>query len=166
MEDTRPHPSSGLPFGDMKNVLERLLDEAEGGGEAPALSSQAPPDEGTPPRDGAGIGGGSPLGGLLSNPALLAALPTIMENLSPLLGNPPGGGDGRAHAHAVTRPHGVDRHTALLCAIKPYLSPRRQEAAETVIRLCRVWDALEKSGISVGDLLGGLGERGRSADVQ
>jgi hypothetical protein len=51
----------------------------------------------------------------------------------------------------------VDRHTALLCAIKPYLSPARRDAAETVIRLCRIWDALERSGISLTGLLGSLG---------
>lgn len=79
---------------------------------------------------------------------------------------------GVGSAPTATRPHTVDRHTALLCAIKPYLSPRRQEAAETVIRLCRVWDALERSGIHVGDLFGGLGagagaqpREGRAEDV-
>jgi hypothetical protein len=41
--------------------------------------------------------------------------------------------------------------------VKPYLSPGRQEAAETVIRLCRVWDALERSGISLSGILSGLG---------
>ena len=47
--------------------------------------------------------------------------------------------------------------TALLCAVKPYLSPQRREAAETVIRICRIWDALERSGISLTGLLGGGG---------
>ena len=59
-------------------------------------------------------------------------------------------------AHTATRPHTIDRHTALLCAVKPYLSPERQSAADTVIRLCRVWDALERSGISLSGLLGSI----------
>ena len=163
MEDTRPNPVAGFPPGDMKSLLDRLLDEAEGGEGAPSAPPQTPPTEGAPPPTAPGGGGNLLLGGLLSNPALLTALPTIMENLKPLLGSATGGDDG---GRPVTRPHSPDRHTALLCAIKPYLSPRRQEAADTVIRLCRVWDALERSGISPGDLLGGTGERGRSGDVQ
>jgi hypothetical protein len=99
-------------------------------------------------------GDGSPLGALLANPALLTALPTLMENLSPLLG---GLGRGTGSAPTATRPRTLDRHTALLCAIKPYLSPARRDAAETVIRLARVWDALESSGISVTGLLRSVG---------
>jgi hypothetical protein len=87
---------------------------------------------------------------LLANPAVLSALPALMENLSPLLS---GLKAGVGSAPTATRPHTVDRHTALLCALKPYLSPHRRETAETVIRLCRVWDALEKSGISLSGLL-------------
>jgi hypothetical protein len=91
-----------------------------------------------------------------------------MENLSPLLGNL--GGSGGSASNAV-RPHRADRHTALLCAVKPYLSPARREAAETVIRLCRVWDALERSGISLSGVLNTLGgavpahTEGRENDV-
>ena len=92
-------------------------------------------------------------GGLLANPALLAALPVLAENVGPLLAGLSGGVGASPKA---TRPHKTDRHTALLCAIKPYLSPQRREAAETVIRLCRVWDALERSGISLSGLLAGL----------
>jgi hypothetical protein len=98
--------------------------------------------------------GGFPLGALLSNPALLSALPTLAENLGPLLGGVTGGVGASPKA---TRPHTIDRHTALLCAVKPYLSPQRQSAAETVIRLCRIWDALERSGISLTGLLGSMG---------
>jgi hypothetical protein len=84
----------------------------------------------------------------------MSALPMLIENVGPLMGSLTGG-SGSAPTSA-TRPHAVDRHTALLCAIKPYLSPQRREAAETVIRLCRVWDALERSGISLSGLLAGL----------
>jgi hypothetical protein len=82
-----------------------------------------------------------------------------MENLSPLLS---GLGRGTGSSPNAARPHSVDRHTALLCAIKPYLSPERQDAAETVIRLCRVWDALERSGISLSGLLAGGGVSART----
>ncbi|MBR6782577.1 MAG: hypothetical protein IKM33_05200 [Clostridia bacterium] len=105
---------------------------------------------------------------LFQNPALLSALPSLMENLSPLLAGLGGGVGNSPHA---TRPHSIDRHTALLCALKPYLSPHRRDSAETVIRLCRVWDALERSGVSLSGILGAVGgrntqEEGRDGRVQ
>ena len=145
---------------DLNTLLGRLLDEAEAMGEGSTLSAaaspaaSAPPPSPQPPPPPAG--GASPLAGLLAHPELLATLPTLVENLGPLLGGL-GKGGGVGSAPSATRPHPIDRHTALLCAVKPYLSPHRREAAETVIRLCRVWDALERSGISLTGLLGGIG---------
>ena len=153
---------------ELNALLNRLLDEAEGEA-ATAEPSVPPPEErgdtapdppppdvpsealpvAAPPSPSAV----SPLAGLLSNPAILSALPTVLENIGPLLGSASGG---TGSAPAATRPHAIDRHTALLCAVKPYLSPERQNAADTVIRLCRVWDALERSGISLSGLLGSI----------
>ena len=147
-QDAIPMPT---PPPDPRGLLERLLDEAEALSPPPPA---APPPH--PPSDGEASSQAppNPLGALLSDPAVLTALPTLMENLSPLLG---GLSRGTGSAPNASRPHTVDRHTALLCAIKPYLSPHRQETAETVIRLCRVWDALERSGISLTGLLGSVG---------
>ena len=172
---------------DPKGLLERLLDEAEaaGGGEsAPSAemdrdgtsSSESsrqpqPPASSAPP---------APMPeALLSNPALLMALPGLLENLTPLLGGLRGEASSSTgklgeNRSAASAPHRLDRHTALLCALKPYLSPSRREAAETVIRLCRVWDALERSGISLTGLLRrmdpgdgeGDGEKGDGNHVQ
>lgn len=160
MESTMSMGSPSPPT-ELSALLERLLDEAEAGeGSSSQTDSAVPattpaPEAVTastpPPSTG---GGGFPLGALLANPALLSALPTLAENLGPLLG---GGTGGIGSSPKATRPHTIDRHTALLCAVKPYLSPQRQSAAETVIHLCRIWDALERSGISLTGLLGGLG---------
>ena len=159
---------------ELNALLNRLLDEAEGaspptegspdgapsngetstpadGPPPPAVPSVPSPASGGPPSSS---GGPSLLSGLLSNPALLTALPALLENAGPLLGAL-SAGNGSARP-SVTRPHTVDRHTALLCALKPYLSPERQTAADTVIRLCRMWDALERSGISLSGLFGSL----------
>ena len=144
----------------LSSLLERILDETAGDG----------PTSDTPPRDATADTpplGNSPLGMLFQNPALLSAMPSLLENLSPLLGSLGGVGS----AHTATRPHPMDRHTALLCALKPYLSPHRQDTAEMVIRLCRVWDALEKSGVSLTGLLGSVGNisprgEGRDEGVQ
>lgn len=149
------------PVPDLQGVLGRLLDEveaADAGGDREVTSPDdtargdtaptlLPASPSAPPSP-------SPLGALLSNPSLLGALPVLAENLAPLLGSL---SKGIGSAPSATRPHGVDRHTALLCAVKPYLSPTRREAAETVIRLCRVWDALDRAGIPLTGLLSGLG---------
>ena len=157
---------------ELNALLNRLLDEAEGGS-APAEGGETadPPPPAVPSDTALAVSAAetsaspiapsaaplaaspaaNPLGGLLSNPALLTALPTLLENAGPFLSSLSGGVGSGASA---TRPHTIDRHTALLCAVKPYLSPERQSAAETVIRLCRIWDALERSGISLTGLLG------------
>ena len=149
----------------MSGLLERILDEVETEG-AHTASPDEPPPRPTVSADPPPLGGNL-LGLLSQNPALLSALPTLLENLSPLLG----GFGGTGSAPSATRPHTVDRHTALLCALKPYLSPHRRDTAETVIRLCRVWDALEKSGVSLTGLLGSAGNaasrgEGRGEGVQ
>ena len=141
------------PHVELNSLLDRLLDEVESAENVDAPPSPTVPTA-VPPQPPPPGGGASPLGSLLANPALLTALPTLAENLSPLLGSM---SRRTGSAPTATRPHTVDRHTALLCAVKPYLSPRRQDAAETVIRLCRIWDALERSGISLSGLLSNLG---------
>lgn len=147
-ENTTPSPPAVTPNG----LLDRLLDEAEA-----AVPADTPPPVPPPATEGSEA---SPLGLLLQNPAILSALPALLENLPPLSGSLSslsGNRGGVGSSPTAIRPHAVDRHTALLCAIKPYLAPHRRETAETVIRLCKVWDALERSGISLTSLLGGAG---------
>lgn len=176
-ENTVPAPPS--PASSLNRLLDRLLTEAEAEAAPPAsapLSPSPPPTGDTvadntvaaPSADSADVSTLHPLGLLAQNPALLSAIPTLMENLSPLLA---GLKTGVGSAPNATRPHSIDRHTALLCALKPYLSPHRRDTAETVLRLCRIWDALERSGISLTGLLGSTGNatprtEGRHDDVQ
>ena len=173
-ENTVPAPPS--PASSLNRLLDRLLTEAEAEAAPPAsapLSPSPPPTGDTASGDTASGGTDEspaphPLGLLAQNPALLSALPILMENLSPLLA---GLKTGVGSAPNATRPHSIDRHTALLCALKPYLSPHRRDTAETVLRLCRIWDALERSGISLTGLPGSTGNatprtEGRHDDVQ
>ena len=112
------------------DMLARILDEVEGG----ASSAREESDRASVP----------PTADLVSLlPAILSALPQG--------GGPQGGGTSGAKGHPP------DRHTALLCAVKPYLGERRQATADTVIRLCRLWDALSRAGLSTAVLNGLLG---------
>ena len=88
------------------------------------------------------------MGGLLENPALLQALPQLMSSLGPLLSS------GKATTSA--KKSSLDKHTALLCALKPYLGRERQQALEQMISVCRVMTTLEGMGISLPDLWAGL----------
>ncbi len=164
----RPINTAAPPGRNMNDLLDRLLDEAEQGpppsGTETSGASPSPPIPSAgqmPPPTLTGEGGGpmaSLLGGLAANPALLSALPAVLENIGPLLsGLRAAGAPSGAARSSVPGARSLDRHTALLCAVKPYLGAERQAAAETVIRLCRVWDALEKSGVSLSGLLAGLG---------
>ena len=157
----------------LSDTLDRILREVENLPEGESAPPAPPSAEGEgstfgeAPVSAAGAGGfsggvqpenplGALLGGLASNPALLTAIPTLMENLGPLLGGGGIGKNGGGGKGGSSKPlsHSPDRHTALLCAVKPYLGRERQEAAEKIIRLCRAWDALQKSGMT--DLLRGL----------
>ena len=127
---------------DMQTRLGRLLDEVEAmpAGQPDAAQEQAEAEQGAP-------AAGNPLGGLLSNPELLAALPQLMGALGPLMAR---SGD----AGAPARKSPPDRHTALLRALQPYLSPERRQAAETALELLGIWDALAGMGLSLPSLAG------------
>ena len=113
------------------DMLTRILDEVEGD-VAPAAQEASKTASAPPTAD------------------LVTLLPTILSAL-PQGSGPQGGGTSGAKGHPP------DRHTALLCAVKPYLGERRQATADTVIRLCRLWDALSRAGLSTAVLNGLLG---------
>ena len=109
------------------DLLSRILDEVEADGASATGAEASRPAPAPPSAD------------------LLSLLPTLLSAL------PQGGGTSAGAKHPT------DRHTALLCAVKPYLGERRQATAETVIRLCRLWDALSRAGLSTAVLNGLLG---------
>lgn len=155
-----------------EDLLDRLIRKAQE--EVPSTPTDTPPSTpvSTDTKASTPVGNGV-LGGLLSNPAMLSALPQLMSSLGPLLSSggqktqalPTGGGStpkGTPTPPKTAIP--IDRHTALLCAIKPYLGRERQQAAEQMINLCRVWSTLQGMGISLPMLLSAFG--GGQGDTQ
>jgi len=153
----------------LNDTLDRILRDVEGspeGARAPSADDRPPPspphaeggdyahNEAIAAAGGGGVppAGGTPfgalLGGLAGNPALLSAIPALVENLGPMLGGGGGKSEGGIKGGSRSIAPSLDRHTALLCAVKPYLGSGRQEAADRIIRLCRAWDALQKSGMT------------------
>ena len=169
MSDLRPES----PPASAEDVLERLIREVETqapvGSDADRPPTEMPQAEVIKPGE---TGGQTSLGGLLngvlSNPALLSALPQLLNGLGALskgagaaqqtaaaptaAPSTPTGNGGGAPLTAIRIPH-LDRHTALLCAIKPYLGTSRQQAADYLINLCRVWNTLQGMGLNLPALL-------------
>ena len=73
--------------------------------------------------------GASPLA---ASPALLEMLPALLSSFG---GRPPSG-TGRGKGPMGER-------EALLCALKPFLSPARREAVDTVLRVARLRELLQ-----------------------
>ena len=130
-------------------VLQRLGLGASGG---------APPASQSPPATAAsGAPSGDILSSLLSNPELIAKLPTIISSVKPILEmlvKSNMGATGTASVAAlpvqsapsaptVKIDHSSDSRSALLCAMKPYLSEDRRNAIDYIVKLGRLGDILK-----------------------
>ncbi len=99
---------------------------------------------------------GDIISSLLSNPELIAKLPTVISSVKPIL-DMLGMGTAAPTAVPVSAPSAQsapapptvkqDKHsdsrTALLYAMKPYLSPERQNAIDYIVKLGRLGDILK-----------------------
>lgn len=107
-----------------KELMEKISsivgtsDEEKGTGESP----KAPTD----------------LGAMLSDPNIMAKLPEVISVLRPMFG---GGAQNEGPKNASA--HASDRRMALLCALKPYLSPRRCEAIDYITRISKFGDMMK-----------------------
>ena len=157
-EEKRP-VKSPLELLNDPETLQRLL--AVLGGTAPEASaprtepSTPDPDvpTGTAPTEPPAAGGGGAtipdgLSGILSDPAFLAKLPQMMSVLKPMLGavpaNPspaavPTGAAGRGQSKPL-----ADCRDDLLLALKPFLSPERREAVDSILRISRLGPVLRQ----------------------
>lgn len=82
---------------------------------------------------------GGTLASLLGNPQIMAKLPDIMATLAPMLNRGSSGADtkkgGDVRKDGKSKP---DCMTPLLIALKPYMSPRRCEAIDFIVRLDKI----------------------------
>lgn len=79
-----------------------------------------------------------PLSSLLSNPEILSKLPTILSALGGLSGK------GAPPSPQPEKKHDGDRRIALLLALRPYLSPRRREIIDYLIRMNKLGELFKK----------------------
>lgn len=102
---------------DLTDTLDRLLSDPEilAAAEEPQVPGDALPV------------GGSAFGAL--PPELLGKLPMLMGTLGPMLGK----ADGKK-----------DEKTALLLALKPYMSPERCDAIDKLIMLGRIGEVMKQ----------------------
>ena len=82
--------------------------------------------------------------GLMANAALMSQLPAMLGMLTSLSGGQ-GGQSGQSHAPHSGGKSGTHR-TALLLALKPYLSEGRCEMIDAIVNLSRLGDLLGKPG--------------------
>ena len=83
---------------------------------------------------------------VLADPDLMAKLPQVMAVLQPMLSNPsPNTSDTTVPAIASHNPNHPrsDCRDDLLIALKPFLSPARCEAVDTIIRLSKLGHVLK-----------------------
>lgn len=109
---------------------------------APQETGQSPPNV----ADG--------LGAVLSNPELMAKLPQIMAMLRPMMEQqtaapPPQSGNEGAETPATAPPIAplkktTDNRSALLLALKPFLSEDRRNAVDAMLRLSTLGDVLRR----------------------
>ena len=146
-ESTHNAGEQGIPpmSTSTEELLDRLIRQAKD-------ETQVPSADDRPPAQSSPLNG--ILGGLLANPTLLQALPQLMSGLGQLTGgghrsSSEGGEQPSDGPSPPKRAPTVDRHIALLCALKPYLSRDRQKAADDMINLCRVWSTLQSIGVTL-----------------
>ena len=93
------------------------------------------------------------IGAVLRDPQMMAKLPDMIAMLKPLMGNSSGSDAAIAAEEKPREPEQVppgaslpaspsgkgkgcrERRIALLCALRPYLSPRRREAIDYILRM-------------------------------
>ena len=109
----------------------------DGAKEKSAQAASAPAAENTVQTALGNMGGGAnPLAALASNPEIISKLPDIISAFGGMGGGSKGGATGGGKKDQ-------DRRTALLLALRPYLSPRRREIVDYLIKMNKLGDVFK-----------------------
>lgn len=150
MESTSPKPAeAGALLGALlsnpdliRNVSALLANSGAGAAE------QMPPASSQPSLPANGDAAAEGISRVLSNPEMMAKLPDLMKMLAPMVQQATGEkkGEGLSLSPAAGEEMGDRRccRNDLLLALKPFLSPARCRAVDTLIGLSRLGDALQK----------------------
>lgn len=90
---------------------------------------------GTPVADANNNAPSSPAS-ILSDPDVMAKLPEVISVLRPMM-------NGNQKEEKKEHARANDRRTALLCALKPYLSPKRCEAIDYITKISKLGDVMK-----------------------
>lgn len=80
---------------------------------------------------------------LLSNPAVMEKLPQVMAMLSPMM-NQAKPSENAKEVSAVPQRFSTQNRESLLCALKPFLSPHRQTAVDSIMRISQLGHILQQ----------------------
>lgn len=120
-----------------------------------SIMSSPPPEETAAPQSAPTSSSPDILSALLSNPEMIAKLPSLISSVKPMidmlaLGSPPIAApvgaqtdSGKETGVTAKKSPPDDRRAALLCAMKPYLSHDRQQAIDYILKLSRLGSLLK-----------------------
>ncbi|MBR2334844.1 MAG: hypothetical protein IKA62_01320 [Clostridia bacterium] len=154
-------PSSASDTGSadvLGDILGKILGSQIQGGN-PTASQKEQPEQASTENIGAGVSGDI-FSSLLSNPDLLMKLPSIISAAKPIIEmmsqpkQQASSETATVSAGSVLKPsqpsqpshhasHLTDNRTALLCAMKPYLSDDRRRVIDYIVKLGRLGDILK-----------------------
>lgn len=133
-QDFKPPTSTDAPIAD---ALSSLLSNPDAMARIRAMAEQFSQSQPSAPENAVSPSpaGGLPADGLasvLSNPELMAKLPQMMSMLAPMLSSLPTNAPASAHKSQD------DYRNDLLLALKPFLSPERCRAIDTMLRIAKL----------------------------
>ena len=83
------------------------------------------------------------LASVLSDPSLMEKLPQIMTMIKPMLTSMPISSHTQSDASHAAKSHLSDRDRLLL-SLKPFLSPERQDAVDSILRIAQLGSLLKQ----------------------